>query len=73
MTIERNQIMKLREVPQERIEEFQRTVEEDFPGDAMLQEVHLARLILEERMRDLSPEEKLAYINRNHDRRTKAA
>jgi hypothetical protein len=65
--------MNLREVSPEQTADFCRTVEQDFPGDAMLQEVHLARLILEERMRDLSTKEKVAFLNQNRERRTRAA
>jgi hypothetical protein len=65
--------MNLREVSPEQTADFRRTVEQDFPGDAMLQEVHLARLILEERMRDLSTKEKVAFLNQNRERRTRAA
>jgi hypothetical protein len=36
----------------------------EFPGDEMMQEVHLVRLLQAAQMRDLAPEERVARLNR---------
>lgn len=65
--------MKLKQVTLEKLEGFKRIVEEDFPNDAMLQEVHLARLILHEEMSELTREQRLEYFRQARTRRSDAA
>jgi len=65
--------MKVREVTPEMMAEFQETVEQDFPGDQMMQEVHLARLIVQEKMRDMTIEQQVAYLNRRRKEKPDAA
>jgi len=65
--------MKVREVTPEMMAEFQETVEQDFPGDQMMQEVHFARLIVQEKMRDMTIEQQVAYLNRRRKEKPDAA
>jgi len=50
-------------VTSEQMAQFQKWVEPDWPDEPMLQEVHLVRLILQEETRDMTPEERLKYLN----------
>jgi CRISPR/Cas system-associated protein Cas10 (large subunit of type III CRISPR-Cas system) len=51
----------MREIPKKKMEELRKEVEKEFPESYGLQQVHLARLIIEEKTKDLTVRERIQY------------
>ncbi|MFI5385399.1 MAG: hypothetical protein ACHQ50_04675 [Fimbriimonadales bacterium] len=60
-------------VTKEKLAEFQRMVEADWPNDPMLQEIHLIRLVRQEEMRGMSNKAKAELINTRNKQKPDAA
>ncbi len=54
--------MREKEISKERMKELEEEVKREFPDDYALQQVHLARLIIEEKTKGMTSEEFLKYI-----------
>ncbi len=49
-------------ISREKLEELEKEVKKEFPNDYALQQVHLARLIIEEKTKGMSTEEFMDYL-----------
>lgn len=54
----------MRKIPEERLKKLEEEVKKEFPGDYALQQVHLARLIIEEKTKGLTGKELIAYLRK---------
>ncbi|MGQ9848012.1 MAG: hypothetical protein ACUVQP_11020 [Bacteroidales bacterium] len=54
----------MKEIPKEKLKELEEEVKKEFPGDYALQQVHLARLIIEEKTKGLTGKELIAYYRK---------
>jgi len=51
----------MRSISSEKLEELKKEVEKEFPESYGLQQVHLARLIIEEKTKNLTVKERIQY------------
>ncbi len=55
----------MREITEERLKELEEEVKKEFPQDYALQQVHLARLIIEEKTKNLNQKELIEFYKRH--------
>jgi hypothetical protein len=58
----------MREISKEKIDDFRKEVEKEFPESYGLQQVHLARLIIEEKTKGVSGRELVEYYRKMAER-----
>jgi len=63
----------MRQITSRDRERFRRRVEKEFPGDEMMQELHLIRLIHHQQMRGLSRKERIRFYDVAQDASTAKA
>ncbi|MGC8927776.1 MAG: hypothetical protein ACP5QK_07605 [Myxococcota bacterium] len=52
----------MKEISKKRLKELEEEVKREFPDDYALQQVHLGRLIIEEKTKGMTPKEFVKYI-----------
>jgi hypothetical protein len=58
----------MRKISKEKIDDFRKEVEKEFPESYGLQQVHLARLIIEEKTKGVSGRELVEYYRKMAER-----
>ena len=51
----------MKEISSKRLKELETEVKKEFPENYGLQQIHLARLIIEEKTKDMSPDQLIEY------------